>query len=162
DFGNTISHLDHACIAEVITRHARPVSATEVAVAEYHGKAAVDAQFRARHQANDQTRQQPYFDAMMHALDVPEEARLAIADALRVENARASLWRVIHDDTPALFTELRARGYTLGIVSNADGRIAGALADTGLAPHFTAVIDSHVVGVEKPDARIFQLALQGC
>ena len=48
------------------------------------------------------------------------------------------------------------------VVSNADGRIAAALAATGLDRHFAAIIDSHVVGVEKPDPRIFHLALDAC
>jgi len=162
DLGNTLSHLDHACVAEVISQHARRVSADQVAVAEYRGKAAVDAAFRARRFGTDTTRQEPYFNTIMEALGVAEAHWQAIGDALRAENQRASLWRVIHDDTPAVLAALRARGYTLGVVSNADGRIAAGLAANGLAPHFAVVIDSHVVGVEKPDPRIFHLALQRC
>jgi HAD superfamily hydrolase (TIGR01509 family) len=68
----------------------------------------------------------------------------------------------MHDDTPALLETLCARGYTLGVVSNADGRVAASLDACGIAPHFKVVIDSHVVGVEKPDPRIFRLALDAC
>jgi putative hydrolase of the HAD superfamily len=162
DLGNTLSHLDHAFVADVITQHGRAVDAGAVAAAEYRGKVAVDAQMRARRAGTDATRHRPYFDAMLHTLDVPPEVWPAIAAALQAENARASLWRVIHDETPSVLAELRARGYQLGVVSNADGRVRSALVARGLAEHFTAIIDSHVVGVEKPDPRIFQLALDAC
>ena len=162
DLGNTLSHLDHSFVAEVITRHGRAVHAGEVAAAEYRGKAAVDAQMRARRAGTDATRHRPYFDAILHTLGVQAEVWPAIAADLQAENARASLWRVIHDDTPSVLAALRARGYQLGVVSNADGRVPSTLADRGLAEHFATIIDSHLVGVEKPDPRIFQLALEAC
>lgn len=162
DVGNTIHHLDHARVAAVISQHAHAVTAAEVAAAEYHGKAAIDAAFRARRFGTDATRQRPYFDAIMEALQIDAAAWPAISESFRSENERASIWSVMHDDTPDVLAALRARGYTLGVVSNADGRVAAALAACGLARHFSAVIDSHVVGVEKPDARIFRLALEAC
>ena len=162
DAGNTLCHLDHAFVAEVVSAHSHAVDAAAVAAADYRGKAAVDAEFRARRLGTDATRQRPYFDAILDALRVDEAMRPAIAAAIAEENTRSTIWRVIHDDTPVVLAALRARGYTLGIVSNADGRIAAGMAACGLAPYFTAVIDSHVVGVEKPDARIFRLALDAC
>jgi len=162
DLGNTLHHLDHAFIAGVVTRHARPVDAAEVAAAEYHGKAAVDASFRARRMGTDASRQRPYFETILGVLGIDESAWPAIGAALRDENTRDTLWRVMHDDTPDVLAALRARGYTLGVVSNADGRAAASLAACGLTPHLATVIDSHVVGVEKPDPRIFELALAAC
>jgi HAD superfamily hydrolase (TIGR01549 family) len=99
---------------------------------------------------------------LSHLVGAANRADIRRLSQLEAENARDNLWRVMHDDTPAVLDELRRRGYILGVVSNADGRIAAALAECGLAPHFTTIIDSHVVGVEKPDARIFQLALDAC
>ena len=58
--------------------------------------------------------------------------------------------------------ELRRRGFTLGVVSNADGRVPAALAASGLADQFAIVVDSHLVGVEKPEAEIFHIALRAC
>ncbi|HET8650582.1 MAG TPA: HAD-IA family hydrolase, partial [Gemmatimonadales bacterium] len=51
-------------------------------------------------------------------------------------------------------------GFALGVVSNSDGRVAGALAAAGLIDCFDAVIDSALAGVEKPDPRIFLTALE--
>jgi HAD superfamily hydrolase (TIGR01549 family) len=167
DLGNTLHHLDHGFIAEVITRHGRAVSARDVTVAEYRGKHAVDADLRARRLGTDglgtdATRQAPYFETIMNALGVAPDAIEPIGAALRAENERRCLWRVLYDDTPAVLVELQRRGYALGVVSNADGRVVGDLAISGLDVHFSAVIDSHVVGVEKPHPGIFALALEGC
>jgi putative hydrolase of the HAD superfamily len=61
---------------------------------------------------------------------------------------------------------LEAAGYALAIVSNAEGTMEAQLAehrvcsvDGGAVAQVAVVIDSHVVGVEKPDPRIFHLAL---
>jgi len=60
---------------------------------------------------------------------------------------------------------LAAASYRLAVVSNAAGTIAQQLerarrllAGQGM-PQVTTIIDSHVVGIRKPDAWIFQLAL---
>jgi putative hydrolase of the HAD superfamily len=163
DLGNTLHHLDHAWIADCLTAHGHPVSARRVQEAEYRGKAAVDARFRAGGDAGtDSTRQVDYVGVILDALGVARARQAAIAAALQAENRRHSLWRVMHPDTPDVLAALRARGLRLAVVSNADGRVAGALAAGGIAAHFTAIIDSHVVGVEKPDPRIFHLALEAC
>ena len=46
------------------------------------------------------------------------------------------------------------------MVSNSDGRVEQALAAAGLRHYFDVVIDSALVGVEKPDPRIFHAALE--
>src|SRR5262249_55613958 len=122
DLGNTIFHLDHGFIAEVVSRHSHAVDARRVAIAEYRGKAAVDAEFRARRAGTDASRQIPYFETVMSAIGVAPPTVEAIGEELRAANAHSSLWRVMHDDTPQVLAALRARGYTLGVVSNADGR----------------------------------------
>lgn len=163
DLGNTLHHLDHAWIAGCISAHGHPTTARQVHEAEYRGKADVDARFRARHDpGSDASRQTNYVGIILDALRVPADQQPAISAALHAENQRVGLWRVMHDDTPAVLAALRDRGLQLAVVSNADGRVAGALAASGLAPHFTAIIDSHVVGVEKPDPRIFRFALDAC
>src|SRR5262245_12543772 len=96
DLGNTLHHLDHDFIAGVIGRHGHPVSARDVAVAEYRGKAAVDATFRALRAGSDGTRLTPYFETIMAALGVAPAAVDPIGAALRAENERRCLWRVIH------------------------------------------------------------------
>lgn len=71
---------------------------------------------------------------------------------------QAEAWEVYPDVLPALAV-LRQRGLRLAVVSNWDERLPGLLAGLGLAPSFEAVVYSSEVGVEKPDRRIFQSAL---
>ncbi|MDT7786091.1 MAG: hypothetical protein QOF58_4510 [Pseudonocardiales bacterium] len=73
--------------------------------------------------------------------------------------AREDLYRDI--DAGALDTVrgLRERGILLGAVSNSEGTLREDLAVFGLLEHFDVVLDSTVVGIEKPEPGIFQLAL---
>jgi putative hydrolase of the HAD superfamily len=62
---------------------------------------------------------------------------------------------------------LGARGVRIGVVSNAGGQIQGELARVGLGQvgdgpgaRLACVVDSHVVGVSKPDPAIFVTAVE--
>ncbi len=69
------------------------------------------------------------------------------------------LWSTVLPGVPQALRDLRQVGLTLVAVSNSDGTVEHTLEKVGLREHFDAVIDSTVVAVEKPDPRIFQLAL---
>jgi putative hydrolase of the HAD superfamily len=55
---------------------------------------------------------------------------------------------------------LREQGYRLAVVSNFYGNVATLCEEAGLAPLLDAIVDSAVVGVSKPDPRIFEIALE--
>jgi putative hydrolase of the HAD superfamily len=59
----------------------------------------------------------------------------------------------------ALLKRLAGR-YRLGIVSNFYGNLARVCRDAALAPHLSVAIDSARIGFRKPDARIFEAALE--
>ena len=82
------------------------------------------------------------------------EQLIASAPWVPVEGAVDLLW------------SLAGAGYRLGVVSNAFGTMERQLEELSVCsvtgegmPQVGAVIDSRVVGVEKPDPRIFDLAL---
>lgn len=83
--------------------------------------------------------------------DTPADA---IVDAFvaRTEAALAASRRLLQG------WSTRAR---LGVVSNFYGNVRVLLDDAGITPLLTTVVDSTVVGVAKPDPRIFTLALEG-
>lgn len=58
-----------------------------------------------------------------------------------------------------MLAALAADGYVLGLVSNACGNAATLCEESGYTPYLTVVIDSHRVGVAKPDPQIFRHAL---
>ena len=63
---------------------------------------------------------------------------------------------------PEALGRLQRRGLTLAVISNSDGTCAKSLEDAGLLGYLSFVIDSAEVGVEKPDPRIFEIALARC
>jgi putative hydrolase of the HAD superfamily len=82
-----------------------------------------------------------------------------LVDWLWSEQPRANLWRAEIPDMVALARELSARGVRVGVLSNSEGRLAELLAEIGIADAFAAIVDSGRVGIEKPDRRIFEVAL---
>jgi len=89
-----------------------------------------------------------------------EEAASHLAVRLRFPGESHRLWRFVLPGVPEALGDLREMGLRLLVVSNSDGSIERGLAELGLRPYFTAVVDSAVVGFEKPDPRIFEHALE--
>ncbi len=56
--------------------------------------------------------------------------------------------------------QLRAQGCRVAVVSNSDGTVEDSLLRAGYGGLFELVIDSHRVGVAKPDPGIFRIALE--
>ena len=71
-----------------------------------------------------------------------------------------NLWQRIIPGTKKALAAIQSLGITMAVVSNADGRVADILDKAGLAKYFALIIDSHIVGVEKPDPEIFNIALK--
>jgi HAD superfamily hydrolase (TIGR01549 family) len=78
-------------------------------------------------------------------------AREALLGAIRFEP---------FEDAPPVLAELRSRGLRLVVVSNWDCSLPDVLARVGLLDLVDEVIVSAVVGVAKPDQRIFGAALE--
>ncbi len=82
-----------------------------------------------------------------------------VVASMRTPEAQDRLWSRVPEALPGALAELRAAGLRLVIVSNSDGTVAAKLATAGILDLFDGVVDSHLVGVEKPDAAIFAHAL---
>lgn len=93
-----------------------------------------------------------------------EVALDALADTLmpvlRTPGRSDLLWNRVMSGVPSALESLRQAGLRLVVVSNADGTVRRNLRDRGLEHHFDVIIDSHEVGFEKPDPRIFAHALE--
>lgn len=71
---------------------------------------------------------------------------------------QAEFWRVYEDVIPTL-TELKRRGFRLGVISNFDSRLDDVLRGCQLNQFFNSVHISTRVGAAKPDPLIFDAAL---
>jgi HAD superfamily hydrolase (TIGR01509 family) len=97
-----------------------------------------------------------FYSQLLENLGVQDNA---VRDAL-VEATRISAnWCEMLPGTREALERIR-RDYRLGVISNADGRIAQVIEGCGIADCFDSITDSGVVGYEKPNPAIFQAALR--
>ena len=94
-------------------------------------------------------------EAMRAALALPE-----LDHATAREVMLAALEFRPFDDALPVLAELAAGGHELLIVSNWDCSLPDWLGPAGLLDHVTAVVTSARAGAAKPDARIFEQALE--
>ena len=97
------------------------------------------------------------YERMLEALDLPS------ADGLR-EQLYAGFTDLanyaLFDDVPEALDDLTAAGVTLGIVSNFEAWLDDLLARLGVRDRFKVRVISGLEGLEKPDLRIYGLALE--
>lgn len=105
-----------------------------------------------------------YNDAYFDAIGVPPAERVAASDVFeRTRGAR--LWRWVIPETRAALDRFAAAAFPMGVVSNAYGQIEEVLArevcQVGPGDHVDVrcIVDSHLVGIAKPDPTIFDHAL---
>jgi HAD superfamily hydrolase (TIGR01549 family) len=162
DAGNTLLCLDYGAIVDVLGREDVLVSREEVWQAECRARVRLDS-FLAR----AEVRESPDVFSLYMRLSCEEmgipwgEKTERVLRELQDINRRQNLWRGgVMPGAREVLAELRGKGYLLGVISNSDGRLETILTETGLAEHLSVIVDSHVVGIEKPDPRIFRLALE--
>ena len=77
-----------------------------------------------------------------------------------VERFHTDARAVVARNTPLLARLSRELGFRLGIVSNFTGNLELCLSELGLLELFVTVTDSAVVGMMKPDRRLFSETLE--
>lgn len=70
------------------------------------------------------------------------------------------LWSCLLPGVRDALDMLQEKGFQLLVVSNSNGGVEEGLSRLDLRHYFDSVIDSHEVGFEKPDPRLFQYALE--
>jgi putative hydrolase of the HAD superfamily len=158
DAGNTLVWLDHPYLVSLLAEHGVTVTEEEILGAEYSAKLLLDELVRSGDGGDDASRGAVYFARIFGELGVPESAFNELALKLYARHAERNLWSLVRPGTVETLQALRAAGYRLAVISNADGRVESLLESVGLAGHFEFILDSAVVGIEKPDPRIFHLA----
>jgi putative hydrolase of the HAD superfamily len=106
-----------------------------------------------------------YNEAYVRAVGVPED-EVALAAEVLDRTRNAWTWRWPIPESVAALAALDALAVPIGVVSNASGQIAEVLCRSGvcqagdgpLTP-VRVIVDSHLVGVAKPDPHIFDFAL---
>jgi HAD superfamily hydrolase (TIGR01549 family) len=158
DAGGVIVFPNWHRISEALARHGVYVDAEQLASADPHARRALDVPETIA-ATTDASRGWPYFHLILqHAGIRLSERTDAALDELRAYHDRLNLWELVPDDVRGALRLLKAR-YRVAVISNANGTVHAAFDRLGLTPLVDFVIDSAVEGVEKPDPRIFQIAL---
>lgn len=129
-----------------------------IVAAHYQAMAAVD-RARSAPETFD-----AYLPAYLGHITGAEVADDLLAAARELWSVPYRLWTRPLPDVAEALRSLATTGRPVVIVSNADGRVAEAMArllqaGPGPAHEVLAIVDSGVVGVTKPDPVIFQIAL---
>jgi putative hydrolase of the HAD superfamily len=161
DVGGVLLLPDHDRIAAALAQADVNVDRDLLDHAHYAGVAALD-QFT----EGDREIWVRYNRAFARACNTPEDELDDAVEHLLNEFATGAVWsRIIPGSVEAL-QDLAALDVKLAIVSNADGDTEQRLRELGICQigpgpgvEMAAILDSTVVGVAKPDPRIFELAL---
>jgi putative hydrolase of the HAD superfamily len=97
------------------------------------------------------------YEAMLETLELPS------GDGLRdtlYETFTDRANYALFDDVRPMLERLASEGYVLGLISNFEAWLDDLLIDLGVREMFTVRVISGVEGVEKPDPRIYRLALE--
>lgn len=155
DAGNTLLGLDVERMAPAVTaRLGIPVTPEALRSASPRAALAME-----EGRSTDAERAVRYLRLLFEYAGAPMGRMPEIEQVLWTLHREKNLWSGVDPSTPVALGRLQAAGVRLGVVSNSDGRVAEALAEVGLARFFGVVVDSKLVGFEKPDPRIFIPAL---
>jgi putative hydrolase of the HAD superfamily len=101
-----------------------------------------------------------YLHEFTRRLGVPESEAGELTKLLIESFQDIQLWSRVMPDTPEFLERLLAQGYLVGVISNSTGTLEAQLVRLGLARYFRVILDSAIVGIQKPHPGIFELALQ--
>ena len=128
--------------------------------AEPRAKFDIDQGIRDGH-ATDAQRAWLYMELVLENAGIGLDARTAAAlEELRAYHAEHNLWEFVPADVVPALQRLSTLGLKLVVVSNANGVLQRAFDRLGLTQYFDCICDSCIEGVEKPDPRFFQIALE--
>ena len=162
DVGNTLMFCEVDPILRLLEEENIPATASGVVEAERGGRRKLDGEIIPVLR-NGGTPEHPnrmywecYFSVLMNELRVPADRQKEVIEKIdRYVNSSAN-WSHIEEDTFEALEDLRREGYLLGVISNSNGTIERHLANHNLRDYFRFVVDSGVIGKEKPAREIFE------
>lgn len=171
DLGGVFYLPDHDRMRGALRRLGVEIDPDDLDRAHYEGVAAVrspsgtDAQ-RLDHHGDGSSVWHAYNRAYASVCGVPDDALDEATAVLLAEFGLGNVWTRRIPGADAALVELAELGVALAVVSNADGTVERQLRDDGICQvgpgagvEVGIVLDSGVVGISKPDPRIFELAL---
>jgi putative hydrolase of the HAD superfamily len=158
DAGGVLLDLDYAFVKRLLDARHVVTTIEELSASESIARTTIDRRVREGGRSSEAWRD--YFRILLTRVGAPPVGTEEIIDTLAEAHHRVGLWTVAIEGAVQTVRALKDAGHRLGVVSNAEGRVERDLAGAGYAGLFETVVDSHVVGVEKPDPQIFRIAME--
>jgi putative hydrolase of the HAD superfamily len=164
DAGNTLVSIDFARLGAELEPLGLVVDADTLCRSEAAARPVLDGRLSARGSTEGHGGFERYLQTLLEQIpDLGDERALELAarlaPRLREPGLAHRLWSRVLPGVPEALRRFRHAGLRLVVVSNSDGSVERGLVDLGLREVLDAVVDSHHVGFEKPDPRIFRHAL---
>jgi putative hydrolase of the HAD superfamily len=164
DAGGTLVRVDFEWIAEVLGTLGVATDAERVRRAEVSGRRSYDASKGRRGGATPPLGTigdiHAYYGGMLRAAGAPDDVVATCIERFTDRHStRAGLWSRPMEGARAALDGIAARRLRRAVVSNSDGRAEQHLRDSDMLRGIEFVVDSEIVGIEKPDPGIFRLAL---
>lgn len=160
DAGGVLCYPSWTRVSTALAREGIQVSPNALAAAEPLAKRDID-EATVVGATDDKSRGWLYFNKVLEYAGVTLcEATDAAIAVLREYHRVDNLWEDVPPDVVPALERFRELGLTLVVVSNANGRLRHLFDRLGLTPLFDVLLDSHDWHVEKPDPRLFHIALE--
>jgi HAD superfamily hydrolase (TIGR01549 family) len=157
DAGNTVIFFDHARLAHLCAREGLATTAQALRRAE--GQAKHDLAWAHAHQGGAQS-WASYVGTMLSYAGLGHERVPRVLEALWPEHRAHNLWSLVPEGLVEALVRVRSLGVRVAVVSNSEGKLEAFFDALGILPAVDLVVDSGLVGVEKPDPRLFHVALE--
>jgi len=155
--------MDYAVMAAELARHGVRVTPEAVQRAEWQARVHLDDQVFSRAAGVSTETQESanlYLRFVLQALGIADGRTIAqVTEWRRTYNRPIGLWTAHDPQALEALALVRSSGARAAAISNSNGSVASVLAAVGLGSQLDFVVDSGQVGVEKPNPRIFELAL---
>lgn len=160
DAGGVLVRPSFARVAMALRAHGVATEPGALAAAEPRAKKTLDRPVSVA-SSTDEKQAWHYFNLVLELAGIAHSAATdaALLD-LRAWHDAHNLWEDVPAGVRSSLERFRAAGLRLAVVSNANGTLVRLLERLGLAPAFDVILDSAVEGVEKPDPRLFRIALE--
>jgi putative hydrolase of the HAD superfamily len=159
DAGGVLVSPNWRRVSDALAAHGVSVPAAALLAADPLARRDID--FGHQPAASDRQRGWAYFNLVLEHSGVAQSpATDAALDDLQDYHAEHNLWETVTEEAFDALDRLRAMGVKLAVVSNANGKLKSLFERLGLARRFDVILDSAEEGVEKPDPRLFGIALE--
>ena len=154
DAGNTLIRMRYAAIAAHLSAWRPSISPAEVEDAELRARVRLDPHLGSGTSTETAGTQGLYLRYLLEGVGITDEAQIEATERWRrTYNQPLGIWTEPDPEAASALRQVRAAGVAAGVISNSNGSARRIVEDAGLGAHLDFVIDSGVVGVEKPDPR---------